>query len=261
MPAVDPTRLARQVSELAAILEQPELFRRRLRDFLETYADRVRRPRPISGRMGSVRAFGTAQPVLHALGVAFKGRTVGSPESALSAAEALWGEGSRESRLLACSVLSDHSSHTVCVWVESKAMQCEDAVVLADLGQTALLSWARQNPGEFLQATARWLASQNRVEGFLALSALGARVLDLPQDRLPAVIDRLRGQSARVSGEGKRALVLTVQALAARSPGEAASFLLDELASKARGADRLVSETIEAFPESHRRRLLAALSG
>jgi hypothetical protein len=260
MPAIDPARLARQADELAAILEQPELLRPRLRDLLEGYADRVRQPKPGGGEHGAVRVFGTAPAALRALEAAFKARTASSSDLALWAAEGLWSEGSRESCLLACSVLSGHATQSVMAWVESQAMRCQDGAVLACLGQIALRSWALEDPEAFLQAAARWLANGNREEGFLALSALGARVLDLPQDRLPAVIDLLRGRTARVSSEVRRAIVLTVRALAARSPSEAASFLLDELASQSKGVERLISETIEAFPESHRRRLLSALS-
>jgi hypothetical protein len=260
MPAVEPFRIARQAVEIASSLDQPGLFRRRLRGYLETHAEKVRRPKPPDRSKNPARTFGTSRQALNALEASFRARTAASSEVALLAAEALWEEGSGESCRLACLVLGDHASQEVFAWVEGKALMCDDPATLAELGKNALRSWSGQHAEAFLRAAAGWLTHESRPQRTLALCALGAGVSDLSHDELSSVISLLRGQAANAVGEGRSALIEVVQRIAVRSPGEAVHFLLDELASGAVGVDRLAMETIDAFPEAQKLRLLAALS-
>jgi hypothetical protein len=259
MPAVDPQRLAQETRELLGLLGEPERFVRLLLDRLEFYSDQARRLGPIEELAGSEPAFRVRPPVLRSLRRAFAQAAQVRPKQALASAEMLWDSGWREARLLAAALLSP-SARSAAAEVERWAATTDDRQVLRELAETGLAGLRQAHPAEFLKSARSWLKAARERPRLLALWALQAAAQDPGFQDLPGLLRALRGAASAVRGESRRALRGLIEALARRSPAEAASFLLQELQRQEQSLAPLVSQALPAFPERQRAVLLERLS-
>ncbi len=260
MPAVDPTRLEREIGEVLEAFADVAAFRRACLDLLGRYADRARRPGPATAADDSPAALGVPRPVVRSLQRALVGRARQQPEVARALAEALFQTGVREAQLVAVSLLAASLQAQPAPVVEAWAKATSDPVVRQALLDEALAAWRRQAPEAFLCQARLWL-QQGRRGQTLALEALAAAARDANYHALPSLLDLLERAVEDVRGERRRALLTVVEALAERSPAEAAQFLLQGLARGRAGAQWLARHAMAAFPEVYRQRLRQGLSG
>ncbi len=260
MPSVNPVRLAQQVQRLADLLPAPLALQRAAVELFDYYADRTRRSGRRSGAHLSPRAFGAPTPVVRAAERAIAAAARERPECAWPAAQTLWNVGYRETSLLAIALLAALADDGLGQWAAKVAAECRDPIVLEALADGGLSAWRRADPSRFLRAARSWLRPKESaaLQAF-ALLALRAAVRDLEFEDLPGLIKLMHGLAARVRGERLRALQELVQALAQRSPPEAARFLLDELRKGGEPAARLAKRSLEAFPARYQQTIRRAL--
>lgn len=260
MPAVDPTRLEREIGEVLEAFADPVAFRRACLDLLDRYAERARRPGPATAADDSPAALGVPRPVVRSLQRALVGRARQEPEAARPLAQVLFETGAREAQLLAVSLLAAVTPADLDpAAVEAWAKAASDPVVRRALLDEALAAWRREQPEAFLRQVRLW-TRQGRQGQTLALEALEAAARDEGFRALPSLLDLLERQVEAVRGQRRRALLGVVEALAERSPAEAAQFLLDSLARGRTGAQWLTRHALPAFPEAYRQRLRQGLA-
>lgn len=261
MPAIDPDRLTRQVSAVAAAIGDPTELRRRTLDLLEFYADRTRRPGASTEVDDVPPSFGAPRPVMRSLTASLVGAASGRPERALSAAEALWRADYRESRLLAAALVGSVSGDEAAEWVERHAATANDNVVLAEIAGRGLAGLCAADPLALVGHLPRWLDSSKRPVQHLALLAIASAADDPEFHQLPRLFPLLAGRSGSFRGEIRKAFTSAIRALAHRSPPETTHFMLAELASGEAGAIRLARNILDVLPEDSAARLRQAISG
>lgn len=260
MPVVNPARLAKQMEDLFAQINDPVAFRRQCLDLLEFYTDRTRRPGTAKGAEDTSKVFNVQQPILRAMSSGLSAHLQGNPSLSEQIAVELWAAGYRETRLLAASILSGQSRAVVAELAEAWVSDCDDRQALSTLASSGIAGWRRADVSGFLERVSIWLDQRSRQLRNFALMALRAAVEDSSFEDLPTVFRMLAGVVERVRGASRQSLFELVRAMARRSPPETARFLLDELNQDSAGARRMIKSTLEAFPERQRDLLEHALS-
>ena len=257
MPAIEPQRLSQETDRLLQQLGQPEDFVRAVLERLEFYADRTKRSGLVDEIAGRERSFNIRSPVLRSLRREFTRAAGQRPAEALPAAQHLWDSGWGEARILAAAMLQATVKPAAAAQVERWAETTEDRQVLLELAAAGTAGLRRASPAGFLRAVRGWLKSGRERPRLIALLALRAAVQDQDFLDLPGLFRSLHGAASAVRGESRRALRALIEALAQRSPAEAASFLLQEFNPT---WAPLVQQTLPAFPERQRSVLLERLS-
>ena len=215
MPAIDPNRLARQAEDLAAQPDDPGQIARAVRDLIEEYSDQARSSSP-----------SLPTPVIRSLRTALEQH---GQQKDLS--EALWREGSPDSRLLAAGLLEKSENPEVAATAERWAGQSVPIEIVRELGERGLTGWRQADPTGFLDQVTSWLDGHKRRSQVLAAYALRARVSDPDFEDLPSVLGLLEGRLNGARGEVREALVALFTALEKVAPEETANFLNDEESS------------------------------
>lgn len=256
MPAIDLARLGREVERLEGLFGSPGDLRRATVELLEFYAQRARRAPGMSGG----RALDVPPPVVRAFGTALQAQARRTPAAALPAATALWEAPEREARWLACWVLSALPEEPAAAWLEARAADLEDALVLKVAVDRGLEAWRRSDGRAYAAQADRWIASPRSAVQALGLRALEAG-LDLPElDDLQHAFQALGRLPRPVRGEARRAFESVLTSLADRSPAELTRFLVEEIERKAPGIEKLVRSLVVRLPHAQQERLAAALS-
>jgi hypothetical protein len=111
----------------------------------------------------------TSRPVLRAIGIGLQTQAGVQPEDCWPVARALWDADLRETRVLACWVLSGLNDPAVARWIELRTADLEDPAVLKAVIERALLGWRRSSGKAYIEQMERWLGASND------LHALGLR--------------------------------------------------------------------------------------
>jgi hypothetical protein len=262
MPAIDPTRLARELDALAQLVQDPEEATRTCLKMLDFYADRTRRP-TLASTADLDRRFGVPGPVQRALShrLALAARDL--PDQGQHLADVLWQAGYRETRQAAAALFETRTDPYVAAWVEDHGRGCIDMVVLRQLGVQSLKSWRAAHPDLFLARIWSWFDSPGEpLLMALALLALNEAVRQPQFGVGPEVFQGLEARQDALAAQPRRAVGDLLRSLAVRSPAETAQFLKDHL--KRAGGQKSLSAVIRTalpeFPSRQRRALEAALS-
>jgi hypothetical protein len=260
MPAVNPERLRQQVEDLLTLLGDQVALKRQCLDLLDYYADHTRRSLASGGIKDAERVFGAPRPVVRALSQGLRSRTQQKPALILPTATVLWEAGYRETRLLASAIVGGIQQMEVAQWVEARASNCDDSVVLMELASQGLAGLREADPTGFLERASEWLKSTHRWLRLFALMALHAAVENPTFEDLPTVFRLLSGVSEKARGESRQVLYALLRTLTKRSPPESARFLLDELAREIPGTQRMIRTSLGHFPARQQELLKRALS-
>lgn len=215
MPAIDPTRLHRELEALKSGVNDPQRIARETRDLIEAYSEQSRSP-----------ALAVPAPVIRSLRVILRG--LGNPESL---SEALWMTGIPDSQLLAAGLLESIEGPDVATIAERWAAQSVPIEIVRELAERGLSGWRRVDPSGFIDQITIWLDDRKRRSRVLAAYAVRGRMLDSNFEDLPSVLELLEGRLAGVHGELREALVTLITSLAEVAPNETESFLDDEESS------------------------------
>ncbi|MBM3122008.1 MAG: hypothetical protein FJZ97_07460 [Chloroflexi bacterium] len=260
MPAIDLSRLAREVERLETLFGSPPELRRATLDVLSFYGQRARRAPDSAEGLNGEPALGVPPPVVRAIGAGLQGLARRNPAAALPAAAALWDTSEREARMIACWVLSALPHEQVAAWLEARAGELDDAGVLKAAVERALEGWRRADGKAYVVRLDRWIASPHNAVQALGLRALEAG-LDLPEmEDLQFAFQALTRLPRPARGEARSALESVLARLADRSPAEMTRFLLEDIQRQVPGIEKLVRLLAGRLPPAQRERLMAALA-
>ena len=260
MPAIDLGRLEREVQHLETLFDSPVELTRAALDVLDFYAERARRPLAALAAEKEGQSLNVPAPVLRAIGQSLQKQTAAHPESGWPAADALWDVELRETRVLACWVLSGFGDERVAEWVEPRLSGLDDPGVMASVVERAFFNWRRLAGVTYIERIERWLASSRSVLHALGLRALEAG-LDMPElEDMHRAFEALAGLPRPVRGDARNALADLLETLARRSPAETTHFLLQAIDADQPGIERLARSLLANLPPAQRGRLAAALS-
>jgi hypothetical protein len=260
MSAVKPTRLNEQIDEIVDQITDPVSLRRTCVDVLDLYADRTRRPNRLETADEVARSLRVPKPVIRAIGVALRRRAQEQPEHARPASAALWEAGYRETRLLACAILSGQANADVPKWAADYVANCDDEEVIVEMARLGLECWRKLDTTRFLDEAETWLHDPKRRLRAFALIALDAAAEDHQFKDIPSIFRLIAGLAAAAKLEEKRALRRLIETLVGRSPPEAARFLMDEIAASGTAAQDIARSTLDSFPARQRELLENTLS-
>jgi hypothetical protein len=260
MPAIELARLQREVEHLQSVFDSPAELSRAVLDVLGFYADRARRPSTPVAAEEHTRGLRVPAPVVRAIGMGLQQKAAGNPDRGWEVADALWQTDLREPRILACWVLSGFADEHVADWLEARAAELDDRVVMASVVDRAVLHWRSSSGRNYIDRVEGWLVSPRSAVQALGLRALGAG-LDMPEaedmHRAFQALGRLPGP---VRGDARDAFRDLLETLAERSPAETTRFLLEEIEAGQPGIDQLVRSLLTALPSAQQERLMAVIS-
>ena len=256
MPAIDPSRLERQIQDILQRSDEPLEFSRECTDLYKFYGDRTKRTIDVHD---DHRVLNVPRPVVRQLSTAIEKTEFDDEEAWRNIAASLWDYQYREVRRLAAVVLGSHARLEVLTMAETWAMQCDDVQVLIGIASAGLRSYRAQVPLALFEAIDGWLSSNNSPLRHLGLQALLVVLEEGEGEHIPTILITLRGSSDRVRGESWKTFRLLFEELAVRSPPETTRFLLDEIDGGSKGTERLVRTLLDSFPEAHKNRLQNAI--
>jgi len=260
MPAIDLGRLEREVLHLESLFGSPAELTRSTLDVLDFYAERARRPASALGAEKRGRSLAVPAPVLRAIGAGFQKQVVLRPEDGWPVADALWEAEMRETRILACWVLSGFGDERVAGWIEDRAAGLDDAPVMMAAVNRAFLNWRRLSGKTYVDQVVRWVAASRSVLHALGLRALEAG-LEMPElEDMHRAFKALASLPRPVRGDARAALSDLLETLARRSPAETTRFLMEELEADQPGIERLARSLLPSLPPPQRERLAVILS-
>jgi DNA alkylation repair enzyme len=260
MPAIDLGRLEREVLRLEALFGSPAELTRASQEVLEFYAERARRPSTARESEREGRILNVPAPVLRAIGMGLTRQVMEQGEAGWLVADALWEAGLRETRILACWVLSGFGDERLGEWIEPRLSGLEDPRVMSEIVERAFVAWRRLDGKGHLDRIEGWLGSSRSLLHALGLRALLAG-LDMPEmEDLRCAFEMLAGLPRPVRGEARSALADLLETLALRSPAETTRFLLEAIEADQPGVERLVRPLLDSLPPAQCERLTAALS-
>jgi hypothetical protein len=249
MPAINPTQLEKQITAALSAKDDPQLCVRRLYEILEFYADRTRRSVKASDTLILGKVLRVPRPVLQAITRSIHAEPDYPGGLRLESSSMLWEMNSRETRMVAVSLLSGVEPPLVMARFEDWAADCDDEEVLHWMAGEGLKLSSRPHEDIPWKGLNGWLRHPAATVQQLALFSLLELVEGSPRDgHLPRVFRLLRSVPGSMSKASYLALQDLMWALAGRSPQESAQYLLDELKSSPE-ARRLIEKTLGAFPQ------------
>jgi hypothetical protein len=261
MPAVNPRRLSRELDSLVDLIGDPDETARACLNLLDLYADRTRRP-TLTTTADLARKFGAPGPVIRELShrLAQSARTL--PDEGERLAGVLWNAGYRETRLAAAAIYAQRADEQVPAWVEARARECRDSVVLKALAAQSLRAWCESDIDAFLDWVWHWLDDADSRLHRVALLSLGEALRRPAFPLEPRIFQALNTRLDDLTDGSRRALGDLLRLMAGRSPAETAKLLEDHLkdAHRHRHLLTVVKGVLPHFPQRQRSLLEATLS-
>ena len=259
VPAIDPTRLEKQVGRVTEAFAEPSRLRRRCLDVLEFYASRVRQSGEGGGRTGAGRSLGVPVAVLRELERVLRVSAAADSHAAAMAAEALWATPVQEARLLAIALLDRQPVDDLPSWVQAWVQTADDSLLLERLASGPLRHLRQDNLDLFWQTLAAYIQSRAPSQVTIGLLALQDAVAGVDAGDLPRVFALLAQAPPPQAGEAWRAQVEVLREIARRSPAEAARHLVDEIERGRPGSTRLTRQVLNEFPPRQQEALRQSL--
>jgi DNA alkylation repair enzyme len=250
MPAINISHLKLQTARLLDHFGEPEVFTRELRELLDAYTNRSRRPAETAKRL-SLPTYYTPQPVLRQIERELEPLADARPLEAITLTETLWQVRSLESRLLAAHLLgSIPPAYAISVlsrlpeWLRFSTDREIRQALLAE----ALVRVRHENPAAFLLLLEDWLKSPNQRLQAWSLEALVPLLEDERFENLPAVFRILRPAVESISPSTQLELQACLAALERVSLTETTAFLRDLLTGPSSPAlSRFLRRMLPAF--------------
>lgn len=250
MPAVNPARLKADINELAGYLDDPSRLTRQVVSLLKFYADYTRRPGSATGVDDAPWVLHVPAPIIREVQRALLRWLGDNPEQTREHSAALWAAGFRETQQIAAALLGEQKKEWVADWAETRARDCRDRPVLAELAAIGLKGWRSSDASGYLKRAETWLGDRNaRMQAFALLALAEVPLESCAQ--LPEVFDILERYSWEARGETEKALRALLQRLAAASDRETAGFLLEQLAVRPERITPFLTSLHPYFSERH----------
>ena len=190
MPAIDLARLKKQTAQLADIFDQPAEFLRAAREILEFYVNRTLRSQGVAPS-SVLPTYRTPAVVLRQIETELGPVAEKKPIQALELADALWDEGSLETKLLAAFLLGrippqeERLLARLTAWTQA----VRDPNVRAALLTTSLTRLRKETPDLFLVLVKEWLHPARQRMWSNGVQALVPLISSPDFDNLPPIFE------------------------------------------------------------------------
>jgi hypothetical protein len=263
MPAIQPARLKKQVSELVSLFHQPTAFVRQLHMLLDLYSDHTHRKGQAGRTTSLVSVYKAPPPVMRQVWLELFPMIQHYPSEILALFDALWREPNHDMQLLAARLLGqapvkppEPLLERLQTWVE-EGMESRS---MDELFNLSLVNLVRDAPEKLLDLLASWLNSGDKLTQQAGFRALRTVVDQSNSTRLPAIY-RLIAPFLRVAPSHLRPdILVVVSSLIACSPAET-SYLLRQNLGAPDNPDTawIIRQVIHEFPEETRAGLKQAM--
>ena len=190
MPAIDLARLKKQTAQLADIFDQPAEFLGAVREILEFYVNRTLRSQGVAPS-SVLPTYRTPAVVLRQIETELGSVAEKKPIQALELADALWDEGSLETKLLAAFLLGrippqeERLLARLTAWTQA----VRDPNVRAALLTTSLTRLRKETPDLFLVLVKEWLHPARQRMWSNGVQALVPLISSPDFDNLPPIFE------------------------------------------------------------------------
>lgn len=263
MPAIQPARLKKQVSDLAAKFNQPTLFVRDLHALLDLYTDHTHRPGQAGEPYPLIATYKTPPPVMHQVWHELMPLIKQQPSDVFPLCDALWAEQNYDMQLLAAHLLGQvlvDPPDPVIDRLKSWVFQGLDNRILDGLFEYGLIRLQQDAPGKLLELISFWMGSSDLPTQGAGLRALLPMINQSGTETLPSIF-RMLTPYLRVAPSRLRPDILTIlTALAHSSPSETAYFLRQNLSTPDNpDTPWLIRQVLDEFPSEPQSSLRIAL--
>ena len=190
MPAIDLARLKKQTAQLGDLFDQPSAFLREVREILEFYVNRTLRSQGVAPS-SVLPTYRTPAVVLRQIETELGPVAEKKPIQALELADALWDEGSLETKLLAAFLLGrippqeERLLARLTAWTQA----VRDPNVRAALLTTSLTRLRKETPDLFLVLVKEWLHPARQRMWSNGVQALVPLISSPDFDNLPPIFE------------------------------------------------------------------------
>jgi len=190
MPAIDLARLKKQTAQLADLFDQPSAFLREVREILEFYVNRTLRSQGVAPS-SVLPTYRTPPVVLRQIETELGRVAERNPIQALELADALWDEGSLETKLIAAVLLGrippqeERLLARLTAWTQA----VRDPNVRAALLTTSLTRLRKETPDLFLVLVKEWLHPARQRMWSNGVQALVPLISSPDFDNLPPIFE------------------------------------------------------------------------
>lgn len=263
MPAAELSRLRTQINGLITRFDEPEQLRIALRDLLEAYANRAYRPGQAVQAQPLLPSYRVSPLVTQQLELELSKTCQEQPAQAIEAVEALWKDPYLEPRVLAAHLLGaipvSHAG-AVIEKLSRWAQPNENFRILDHLFQHSTRTLRREAPQRLLELYGEWIGGANPAYQGLGLRALVPMIADDAFANLPAVFRLISPAVQSAPSALHTDIQAVLEALARRSPIEAAYFLRQVLSlATGPGTARLIRRCLPLFEPAQQDSLRTAL--
>jgi hypothetical protein len=253
MPAIQPSRLKKQVTVLANKFNQPTQFVRELHAILDLYTDHTQRPGQ-SGEPSPLLAINKVpHPVMRQVWHEILPLAKQHPADVLPLCDALWTEQNYDLKLLAARLLGQapvEPSNPVIDRLTSWVSQGLDKFILDGLFAFGLDRLQQEAPGKLMDLISFWMDSQEFPTQQAGLRALLPLINQSRTEKLPTIF-RILTPYLRVTPSRLRPDVIAIlTALVHSSPAETSYVLRQNLSAPVNPDTAwLIRQVIGEFPE------------
>lgn len=264
MPAIHPTRLKIQTSELVQTANDPQGFCRAYHEFLDYYADRTYRPGKVGEPPPLMRAYKVPKPVLKAVDKQLGEWAEENRQDALNLVDALWLQSFLEFRLTAASLMGQiepfpvkHIFSRVQAWIQPNT---EERLVNALINQ-GLKRILIEKQAQYVYQIDIWLRARDIERNRLGLKASLPLIAQRDFDDYPLLFKSLSRLMRQQNSPVRREILTMIENLAEKTPDETAFFLQNALKSFPDNAQIgwYVRNCLSYFPDKTRLQLRKAL--
>lgn len=263
MPAIQPARLKKQVSDLVNHFHQPGVFVRELHALLEFYSDHTHHKTHVNQPSPLVKAYNAPLPVMRQVWLELNPLIKQYPAEVLPLYDALWIEPFYDLQLLAARLLGQAeftSSAPIIDRLQTWVNKGMEKQIMDELFEVGLIGLRKSAPDKLLDLVSNWLESPDELTRRAGLRALCTLIDQSGTEYLPTIY-RLLTPFLRIAPSRLRPDILAVlSALIICSPSETA-FLLRQNLSTPDNPDIawIIRQVMNEFPEAARNGLRQAL--
>lgn len=263
MPAINPTQLKIQSTELSDKFSQPAQYISALHDLLSLYADRVHRPGQSGSPPPAIDAYHVPPPVLRHIERGVRGKMRASPEEGWPIIDALWEEEWLETRLLATIFLGyipSRFKEEILNRVRSWINRCEEDQLLESILRRGLSPLRADDKERYFSFVDELSSLAGSKAGKSVIFSLKPLVMDEGFQNLPLIFQYLKPLMLEEDESYLAALVELVRTLARRSERETLYFLQHQIPTAPKPKiTRIVRGSLNAFSPSSQKTLKQAI--
>lgn len=264
MPAVNPSRLQRQIEEILKYFNNPGAFHRHLQGLFSLYANRSLHfgqspePTPVAPR------YHLPQPLIRQLQMAMRPYLDKYPQTALDCADELWGDPFFEIKQFAIYILGNvpvEKSDPIIKYLESWIEPDLDDKLKSELMSTGTFRLQKNFPSAWERLLQSLVDQKDPKLVGLGIQGLMEGIKRTKFDNFPMVFRFISPIIQNPNSINMEKLEDLIRTLINQSPTETAFFLKQTLSlSQSTDTKRLIKRCLPLLPEKDRQELKSSLS-